>query len=53
MTQTLSKYLAVALLVAFFLPYLIKLRFFDLTVLLILGVMLPIYDLYRQGRRSD
>jgi|GEM_PF-6864610 len=53
MTQTLSKYFAVALLIAFFLPYLIKLRFFDLTVLLILGVMLPLYDLYRQGRRRD
>lgn len=47
MKHTFVHYLALLMLALFFLPYVWKLRQLDLTLVLLLGLALPLYELYR------
>jgi len=45
MNTRFFNYLAMAMLALFFLPYVLKLQQFDLIVVLLLGLAMPLYDL--------
>jgi hypothetical protein len=55
MTQKLIKIFALALLALFFLPYIIKIKQWDLVLLLLAGLALPVYDLLttRDPKKND
>lgn len=49
MTRKIIKLLALALLALFFLPYIVKIQQWDLVVLLLAGLALPVYDFLTSG----
>lgn len=55
MTRKIIKLLALALLALFFLPYIVKIKQWDLVLLMVAGLALPIYDFLTSDRdkKSD
>lgn len=49
MNKRIYNVLALVLLGLFFLPFVLKVRDWDLIILLICGLALPAYDLYKNG----
>ena len=49
MTRKIIKLLALALLALFFLPYIVKIQQWDLVVLLLAGLALPVYAFLASG----
>ena len=55
MNKRIYNYLAMFLLAMFFLPYVYKLKQFDLLVVLLAGLAMPLYDLLsnQESKKKD
>ena len=52
MTNRLIQFIALCMLGLFFLPYILKLKQFDLLAILIMGMVLPIVDFLTNREKS-